>query len=410
MEKRLISIKGIKFSCQCGQHIKAPLEVAGTSIECPACHKPTAAPQLGPATTKLVCPRCLEKYLIPVEASEGDVECPSCLLSFVVPRIEPVPARKPLLFLAKHKKRLMLATVLGAIITTGVVLARLLQNISEAELPKSHQIRKGDIQVSVTKVHFGQVPCTGIMEKLQYTKAPFLLIELSVENLNATKKVDFTTWCGGEWEGLAALVDDLKNSRKPKPRPPGVTLVDNFGNPYKRVAVTPATEDGTAYPEQAALYPKKQQYSAIAFELPVDGAQWVRLQLPATNFAGSGKLQFKIPMSKAVVAWEALKKAESESEYFESGAAYEKSGRAYKTNANFQKLTTQMESLVARAGSLPFATRDYDTIHDGLLKQFNALEKQRERIISAQRAEVATGAKAAKAKLEAVERELVGSE
>jgi hypothetical protein len=73
-------------------------------------------------------------------------------------------------------------------------------------------------------------------------------------------------------------------------------LTDNHGNDYRRYDFSKtAPINGMA--RDTALYPSKPLIDPIVFEAPVDAAGYLRLELPASAFEGSGKLQFEIPKS-----------------------------------------------------------------------------------------------------------------
>ena len=69
-------------------------------------------------------------------------------------------------------------------------------------------------------------------------------------------------------------------------------------------------------PDEVSIYPQNEHRDLVVFELPVENIQWLRLELPASNFGGSGMLRFEIPMSNVLAAWKAVRVARAEREAF----------------------------------------------------------------------------------------------
>jgi hypothetical protein len=106
----------------------------------------------------------------------------------------------------------------------------------------------------------------------------FFTIDLLVTNVSTNKKVDFESW----------------RSR--------ATLSDDSHNIYKRIPITPEKQPGSAYPDNASIYPQKELRDRVVFETPVENIKWLHLELPAENFGGIGMLRFEIPASKTASA------------------------------------------------------------------------------------------------------------
>lgn len=73
------------------------------------------------------------------------------------------------------------------------------------------------------------------------------------------------------------------------------TLRDNFGNSYKRIHFGIGTRVVDAVERSESLYPGKSLKDVVVFELPIDTAQYLNLELPAINFGGEGMIRFRIP-------------------------------------------------------------------------------------------------------------------
>ena len=77
----------------------------------------------------------------------------------------------------------------------------------------------------------------------------------------------------------------------------GLRLTDNFKNTYKRVNFGLLAEVKGQIKSES-IYPGKTVNDLLVFEVPLKNVQYLRLELPAENIGGSGKLRFQIPQSK----------------------------------------------------------------------------------------------------------------
>ncbi len=137
-------------------------------------------------------------------------------------------------------------------------------------------VTQGDLRVRVTgvKVDFVRLHELGDTE----SKEKDLLIVLQIENTSATRKIDYRGW------GAMELLLDQERPR----------LTDNFGNLYKRVEFGIGSQvEGQI--TTASIYPGKAVTDVLVFERPVEGVEFLRLELPARNVEGSGKLCLEIP-------------------------------------------------------------------------------------------------------------------
>ena len=107
-------------------------------------------------------------------------------------------------------------------------------------------------------------------------------IKLNLSNLSTTKKIDFTTWRG---ETLATGRDYAR-------------LTDDNGNEYKRINFGLNTISGRQ--NDYSIYPNQSCEDLLVFEKPVSNLKWLHLELPASNFGGSGMIRFEIPASRII--------------------------------------------------------------------------------------------------------------
>jgi len=94
-----------------------------------------------------------------------------------------------------------------------------------------------------------------------------------------TRKVDYYGW--------GTFGDNFSSRLIPR-------LTDNFGNSYRRVNFGP-NERVNGQVRLEALHPGKSVGDLVVFEVPIDKVEYLRLELPAGNFGGTGKLRLQIP-------------------------------------------------------------------------------------------------------------------
>jgi tetrahydromethanopterin S-methyltransferase subunit H len=70
------------------------------------------------------------------------------------------------------------------------------------------------------------------------------------------------------------------------------TLVDNFGNAYKRIGMSTYQLYGSIE-DSESIYPRKAIKDILIYELPINGTKYLHLDLPADNVGIAGK-SFKI--------------------------------------------------------------------------------------------------------------------
>lgn len=144
--------------------------------------------------------------------------------------------------------------------------------------PANEVIRHGDIEIRVVSVRVGKVTMeSDEIDRVKWeTDDAMLRVELELVNVSQSRKIDYLSWR----------------------RTDGAGLVDNFGNDYRMRG------DGTfsvAMPAGgiavAAVYPGKAIRDVLVFQEPVAGVSFLRLELPARVFKGSGDLRIEIPAS-----------------------------------------------------------------------------------------------------------------
>src|SRR5438132_3852782 len=186
-------------------------------------------------------------------------------------------------------------------------------NLAAAKPPPGKEARWADaskdaVQQNDVKVHLGAVVVRNVKikdvlgeETVSPTKQ--LTIQVFVDNANSTRKIDFLGWSGAATSAVG-LADLLGGTGRTKgngtesltaPERNAATLTDNFKNPYKRLS----PELGAQIPGQistpTSVYPGKRVEDLLVFEPPVDKVQFLRLELPATAFGGTGSLRLQIP-------------------------------------------------------------------------------------------------------------------
>jgi hypothetical protein len=139
-------------------------------------------------------------------------------------------------------------------------------------------VRQADLQVQVTQVTIGQVPLKTITGNSR-SKDNLLMVKLELLNTNPTKKVEYHSWSG----------KDISFDRD------FATLRDNFDNSYKRISFGLGSYPLGAVERSESIYPNKSVTDVLVFELPLDTMEYLRLELPAKNFGGTGMLRLQIP-------------------------------------------------------------------------------------------------------------------
>lgn len=151
------------------------------------------------------------------------------------------------------------------------------------------KITCGDIDVTFTRVAVERVrfvkQSIGLEPQSHVVlgEQPQTRIDLRIQNRTTGRRLHYTPWGMGS---LAAHPDPL---------------VDNNGNQYW-VSVWLVSDDFLDYPEGiearkefGRLDPGGSLNDVILFDDVLPQAEWVDLDLPASNFGGDGKIQLRIP-------------------------------------------------------------------------------------------------------------------
>jgi hypothetical protein len=140
-------------------------------------------------------------------------------------------------------------------------------------------VRQGDVELRITRVLVGKVPLRAGFEDRETTSQDELLaIHVELTNRSQSRKVEYRSWLGRD----VSFTRDYG------------TLENNFGNSYKRINFGFGT-DIIGHTESESIYPGKQLTDVLVFEIPVGTAEYLDLELPATNFGGEGMLRLRIP-------------------------------------------------------------------------------------------------------------------
>lgn len=85
----------IRVNCPyCEQHLKVPIELNGTAIDCPSCGCEVTIPGDSPESQsapgiKVECPSCQQHLLAPGELGGQAVDCPACSTKIPIPEATP---------------------------------------------------------------------------------------------------------------------------------------------------------------------------------------------------------------------------------------------------------------------------------------------------------------------------------
>jgi hypothetical protein len=183
--------------------------------------------------------------------------------------------------------------------------------------PSDKAVVHGDLQIQITKTAIGKVPLKEIFHEGATSQDDLLMVTLALLNKNPTKKVEYHSWAG----------KDISFDRD------YATLADNFENTYKRIGFGISSYPIGAVERSVSIYPNKVVTDVLVFQVPLDNATYLDLELPAKNFDSEGMIRFRIPMKKVENSpasrrmeqeeTEAARKAEQERQRREQKAADE---------------------------------------------------------------------------------------
>lgn len=139
----------------------------------------------------------------------------------------------------------------------------------------------GDVRITVTTARIGKVPLQSLFNGKGDSTDEQMMITIKIENTSQTKKINYRTF-----DPDFSIGDDMAVAR------------DNHDNIYKRV------DFGTAKPagknEDVSIYPGKSIEDVLVFEVPIDGVEFVKLDLPGRPVGESGEISFWILPSEIV--------------------------------------------------------------------------------------------------------------
>jgi hypothetical protein len=144
-------------------------------------------------------------------------------------------------------------------------------------------VRLGDLQVQIVQTTIGKVPLKTITGDAVSTNV-LLMINLELLNTNPTQKAEYHSWTG---RGLTFDRDYA-------------SLKDNFGNTYKRADFGLGSRPVGAVEGSGSIYPNRSLTEVLVFELPVNAATHLDLELPAKNYGSEGTVRFRIPLESVV--------------------------------------------------------------------------------------------------------------
>ncbi|MBN2578960.1 MAG: hypothetical protein JXB10_08210 [Pirellulales bacterium] len=158
--------------------------------------------------------------------------------------------------------------------------SHLKQPLEPAWTTPEKAVRQGDLQVRIIKVVIGKVPLKDIFSDGGISQNNLLMVNLELTNMNQQKKVEYQSWSG----------KDISFERD------YATLKDNFGNNYKRINFGVSTIPVGAIERSESIYPNKTVSDVLVFEVPLDTATYLELELPCENYNGEGMVRFRIPI------------------------------------------------------------------------------------------------------------------
>jgi HEAT repeat protein len=137
--------------------------------------------------------------------------------------------------------------------------------------------RSGDVRVSLSSAVVDVV--TGTEGGAEFRSADKLLaVKVRIDNLSDGRKVEYAGW------GADPGADE-------RPR-----LSDDQGHAYKLVTFG-GDRRAAGQLRSESIGPKKTVNDLIVFDPPGNGVEFLKLELPARNFGGSGRIGFRLPRS-----------------------------------------------------------------------------------------------------------------
>jgi hypothetical protein len=140
----------------------------------------------------------------------------------------------------------------------------------------SMAISSGDMVIGVNEIFVGQVSLRDIMGEEYKPNTEYLLLKIHLKNSSETQITRYSSWNGADF----TISRDF------------ATLKDNFGNAYQRVGF--GMRDVVGQNKHLTIRPGEQGSDLFVFQVPIEKAIELFLELPAKNFGGKGMLRFKI--------------------------------------------------------------------------------------------------------------------
>jgi|CXWL01.1.fsa_nt_gi hypothetical protein len=135
------------------------------------------------------------------------------------------------------------------------------------------------VEIELLSAQIKPVPLKDAMGKSGTSKGDRLCFDLRISNKSNTHKRNYKSWAG------AVVSFDVDFA----------TLEDELKNQYKRVDFGFMCKvEGRS--EDESLYPGKVATDLLVFEVPVDGARKLDLELPLKNLGGKGTLTYSVPV------------------------------------------------------------------------------------------------------------------
>lgn len=164
-------------------------------------------------------------------------------------------------------------------------------------------IQHGDFRVQLGAVVVRNVRIKDVLGDETVSPTKNLTIQVFLDNMNATRKLDYQGWSGATANvvGLADLLGGAARNKGTTSESPSASestaasLTDNFGNSYKRLSLDLGAQVPGQITSATSVYPGKRIEDLLVFEPPIDKLQYLRLNLPATAFGGTGNVRLQIP-------------------------------------------------------------------------------------------------------------------
>ncbi len=186
------------------------------------------------------------------------------------------------------------------------------------------------------------------------SKDKALKITIAITNTDQNRKLDYRGWGGSE----TSLADDAPH------------LSDSFVNTYKRVHFGLASRiDGQIVSK--SIYPGESVDDLLVYEKPVRSVEYLLLELPASNFGGTGKLRFRIP--SAMIDAEKQAAEERQAAAAERKAAEQSQAAAKKAQEKtaLEAERAALEAERADKNDPMFRTWALKSLKDGTVDYFN---------------------------------------